>query len=58
MLLNLVKKSVLYFLFYFVFTALSYVQGALVMKLWTTSIEHAYGEIRKYYKYRYSVAGS
>ena len=33
MLLNLVKKSVLYFLFYFVITALSYVQGALVMKL-------------------------
>ena len=40
MLLNLVKKIVLYFIFYLVFIALSYVQGALVMNLWTTSIEH------------------
>ena len=40
MLLNLVKKSILYFLFYFVFIALSYEQGGLVMNLWTTSIEH------------------
>ena len=40
MLLNLVKKSVLYFLSYFVFIALPYVQGALVINLWTTSIEH------------------
>ena len=31
MFLNLVKKSVLYFLFYFVFIALSYVQDVLVM---------------------------
>ena len=37
---NLSKESVLYLLFYFVFTALSYVQGALVMNLWTTFIEH------------------
>ena len=40
MLLNLVKKNVLYFRFYFVFIALSYVRGALVMNLWTTFIEH------------------
>ena len=40
MLSNLSKKSVLYFRFYFVFTALSYVQGALVMNLWNTFIEH------------------
>ena len=40
MLLNLVKKSALYFLFYFVFTALSFVQGALVMNLWTISTDH------------------
>ena len=33
MLLNLVKKSVLYFLSYFVFIALPYVQGALVINL-------------------------
>ena len=33
MLLNLVEKSILYLLFYFVFIALSYVQGALVMNL-------------------------
>ena len=38
MLLNLGKKSGLYFLFYFVFTTLS--QCALVTKPWTTSIEH------------------
>ena len=40
MLSNLSKKSVLYFRFYFVFIALSYVQGALVMNLWNTFIEH------------------
>ena len=40
MLLDLVKKSVSYFLFYFAFIALSYVQGTIVMNLWTTSIEH------------------
>ena len=39
MLLNLVKKSVLYFLFHFAFTALSYVQGELAMKLWAVSID-------------------
>ena len=39
MLLNLVKKSVLYFRFYFVFISLSYVLGTLVMNLWTTFIE-------------------
>ena len=33
MLLNLVKKSVLYFLFCFAFIALSYVQGELVINL-------------------------
>ena len=40
MLSNLSKKSVLYFRFYFVFIALSNVQGTLVMNLWTTFIEH------------------
>ena len=40
MLLNLVKKSVLYFSFYFALIALSYVHGALVINLWTTSREH------------------
>ena len=33
MFLNLVEKSILYLLFYCVFFALSYVQGALVMNL-------------------------
>ena len=37
MLLNLVKKSVLYFRYHFVFTALPYVQSALVRVL---SIDH------------------
>ena len=40
MLSNLSKKSVLHFRFYFVFIVLSYVQGALVIHLWTTFIEH------------------
>ena len=40
MLLNLVKISALYFLFYFVFIALSFVQGALVTNLWTTSTDN------------------
>ena len=37
MLLNLVKKSVLHFLYHFVFTVLLYVQSALVRVL---SIDH------------------
>ena len=40
MLSILSKESVLYFRFYFVFTALCYVQGVLVMNLGTTFIEH------------------
>ena len=34
------KEKCFSFHFYFVFIALSYVQGALVMNLWNTFIEH------------------
>ena len=50
MFVNLVKRSVLCALFYFVFITLPYVQGTLVMNFWTTSTEHVQGSIRKHYK--------